>query len=126
MKLLARNPEEFAAEFNNTVASDYWRITTADVRLMVECGLIKRYGYFSQADIVIILGVLNYERLKEKKEHQAELAAIEEQTCKICGTVLPEPQEVRLGRPKEYCLACEPLRAKMRKRRYIHSFSHRN
>jgi len=113
------SPERFADWFNTKVPGTYRDITPSDIRLLSECGLIKRYGYYLQDDLQTVIGILNYEQLREKKIQKQEQAASDDPPrCKLCGKPLPPEVEGKKGRPKEYCQKCESLRAMQRYRKW--------
>lgn len=47
-------------------------ISLDDVRLLTECGLIKRCGFYGNADLQTVIGILRYEKLREKRTEQQE------------------------------------------------------
>ena len=110
-------PGRFAALFNSVVLGAYRQVTAQDVRDLTRCGLIGRYGYYGRADIETVRAVLQYEQIKQEREQQANAV----RTCKRCGGLLPDNEGV--GRPKEYCLKCEPFRGRERWRRWYRSKS---
>jgi hypothetical protein len=113
------SPEKFAKRFNDKVPGAYRQITTQDIRDMTECGLIKRYGHYLNDDIQTVINILNYEQLRQKRVEKQEQEAIgEPPPCKLCGRPLPAPPEDKVGRPKEYCPNCAPLRATERYKKW--------
>ena len=87
------SPEKFAAEFNQTVPGAYRNISSNDVRLLTDCGLIKHYGYYTQTDLHTVTGILQYEQLRDKRTGKEEKAVYGVRLCRGCGTTLSS-QEV--------------------------------
>jgi hypothetical protein len=115
---VATSPARFAVEFNQTVPGAYRKISVQDVKLLTECGLIGRYKYYAESDILTVIGILQYERFREKRIEKEEKAPGKMRSCKSCGTQLPTQEETKKGRRKEYCSKCEPLRSKLRNRKW--------
>lgn len=119
METLITSPEKFAMFFNARVPGAYREITTDDVRLLTECGLIKKYGYYPLDDLQTVVGILRYEQVREKRtEKQEHEASLEPPRCKLCGEPLPPQPEGKEGRPREYYDQCEALRAAQRYRKW--------
>ena len=109
------SPEKFAAWFNDKVPGAYREVTRDDIRLLTECGVIKRYGYYGDTDLQTVIGILNYEQLRDKRtQKEAQETIVEPPRCKLCGQPLPLQLEGKKGRPREYCQKCESLRATQR------------
>ena len=65
------DPVRFAAKFNATVPAAYRLVSAEDIRYMSHCGLIGRYGFFTQEDLETVRGILSYEQLREREaEHK--------------------------------------------------------
>ena len=111
------SPEKFADWFNIKVPGACRDITADDVKLLTECRLIKKHGYYFHDDLQTVIGILNYEQLRQKKTEKQK-ASLEPPRCKICGQPLPAEAEDKKGRPKEYCEQCQPSRAKERYRKW--------
>jgi hypothetical protein len=117
VRIYTASPERFAEYFNKRMPGAYRQIGAQDVRDMTECGLVKRYGSYGNTDIQIVIGVLNYEQLLEKRKQKAiRLEQSQPHHCRLCGEPLPTEPEGKKGRPREYCDACESKRAKDRNR----------
>jgi len=113
------SPDKFARAFNDKVAGAERRITADDVRLLTECGLIKKHGYYLQDDLQTVIGILNYEQRRLKTmERQDEKTSLEPPRCKLCSEPLPPQPEGKVGRPREYCQQCEALRRRERYRKW--------
>jgi hypothetical protein len=108
LEALITSPRKFAALFNNKVPGAYRPIDITDITDMIECGLIKRYGYFIRGDLETVRAILQYEHLRQKRSQES---IIEGQRCKMCGAPLPPPIGGKLGRPRVYCDSCGPLRS---------------
>ena len=119
MNQLITSAGRFATLFNSKVPGAYRPISADDIRLMTECGLVGRYGYYGREDMQTVIGILRYEQLREKRAHSPPKdTTIELPHCKSCGEPVPPPSEGKRGRPKEYCSRCEASRAKERSRRW--------
>ena len=105
--------EDFADLFNAKVPGAYRQVTADDIRLLTQFGLIGRYGFYDTTDDVqTVIGILNYERLREKKTQEEKLEAIGDPSpCRLCGKPLSKQLEGKKGRPREYCPDCESSRA---------------
>lgn len=116
--MITSSPKKFAEWFNGKYIGTYRKITPEDVKDMTACGLIHRYEYYSRLiDGETVRGVLQYEIMRESRTVQK---AKEKNfpTCKSCGQpLLPKPS-VKPGRPREYCLQCQPRRARERYTRW--------
>ena len=60
------DPVRFASRFNLTVPGAYRRVTGDDVRLMAQCGLIGRCGFFDWSDVEKVRAILLYEQLRDR------------------------------------------------------------
>jgi len=112
------HPEAFADLFNAKIPYARRKITSNDVRLMTKCNLIYKYGFYMQDDLETIRGILEYEQLRENRP----LAPTSEEKqeppkCKKCNQPLPVEPEGKIGRPRKYCLTCEPFRNRDRQRK---------
>lgn len=106
---LITNPEKFAELFNVRVSGAHRQITVDDVRDMVDCGLIGRYGYYIHLDMETVSAILQYERLRHNRQKRDEIKDEDGVIhCRRCGVVLARPKTKR-GRPNEYCDKCQPL-----------------
>lgn len=114
------SPEKFADLFNAKVLGAYRKVNVDDIREMTTCGLIHRYDcYDTINDLQTVIGILNYEQLREKRTHQEEMELIGNlPLCRLCGKPLPEQPEDKKGRRKEYCNACQSSRSTMRGRKW--------
>ena len=113
MNQLITSSEKFADYFNRKVPGAYRHITNKDVRLLTDCGLLRRHNYYSRSDLETVRAVLQYEQRREIILQKPELSErTEPPVCKRCGQPLPSQSESKRGRPKEYCAKCEPSRAK--------------
>ena len=119
MKPFSTSPDRFAEYFNKTVPGAYRQISSQDIRDMTDCALIKRYHSYGPTDLQIVIGILNYEQLLEKRkqksihQEQGQLHC-----CKLCGEPLPPEPDGKKGRPRQYCDACESKRARDRNVRW--------
>lgn len=115
---LITSPEKFASLFNKMVIGAYRQVNVDDIRLLTECGLIKRYGFYDDTDLQTVIGILNYEQLRENRQKRDEIrdngGVIH---CRRCGVVLAKSDSKR-GRPHEYCPDCESSRATRRGRKW--------
>lgn len=118
MRRLIVRPEQFVEWFNRVVPGVYRQITVEDVQDMTACDLIKRYGFYDDTDLQTVVGILNFEQLRENRQKKDEIrdknGAIH---CRRCGVVLAKPKAKR-GRPSEYCPECEHLRGRERYRKW--------
>jgi hypothetical protein len=110
--------ERFAAEFNEIVPGAYRHITADDVQLMTQCGLIRRYKFYVKGDLQTVISILKYEQLREKRIDQEVKPIATERLCRACGNPLSSRDPAKKGRPKEYCSNCDPLRSKLRNRKW--------
>jgi hypothetical protein len=113
------SPDIFAQVFNARVPGAYRRITTNDIRDMVECGLIGRHNYHYESDLETVRGVLQYEQLREQRLNQ-KISTNDKSgppKCRMCGQPLPIEPESKGGRPKEYCPDCNSLRGGIRQKK---------
>ncbi len=116
---LTGNTERFAAQFNAKLPGAYRQITVQDIKDMTECGLIKRYGYYSHSDLETVRAILLYEQLLEKRlKKPLNEEKLILPRCKMCGEQLLVQLEGKKGRPREYCSECESLRRKDRYRKW--------
>ncbi|MFC2000194.1 hypothetical protein ACFLXE_05505 [Chloroflexota bacterium] len=119
MRPLINSPDSFAAWFTAKVPGAYRPITAKDARLMTAVGLIGKYGgYYYPSDLETVRQLLLYEQLREKIKARPLKDKSEPPCCNICGQQLPPESEGKVGRPKEYCLECESLRARARQRKW--------
>ena len=112
---LITNPAQFASYFNLHVPGARRLIDTEDVRLLTECELICRYGFYSRDDLHTIRNILRYENLRRNRDiqltrHSAEGIPL----CKRCAQRLPVKTASGNGRPREFCDKCQPYRNKDR------------
>ena len=108
--------EDFADLFNAKVPGAYRQVTADDIRLLTQCGLVGRYGFYdTRDDLQMVIGILNYEQLREKRTQQEKMEAIgDPPPCRLCGKPLSRQPEGKKGRPREYCSDCESSRATKR------------
>ena len=113
------SPDKFAEWFSAMVPGAYRTITAQDVRDMTNCGLIGRYGLYYHSDLPTVRAILQYEQLRQNRRKRDEIrdanGAIH---CRRCGALLTSRQDLKKGRPKEYCADCEPLRGRDRYRKW--------
>jgi hypothetical protein len=111
--------EDFADLFNAKVTGAYRQVTADDIRLLTQFGLIGRYNFYdTTGDLQTIIGILNYEQLRENRQKKNEIRDEDGVVhCRRCGVVLDRPDGQR-GRPREYCPDCEPIRSTMRNRKW--------
>lgn len=116
---MTANPGIFAAWFNEKYPGAYRQIIAEDIKDLTICGLIGRYRYYSLSrDGETIRGILEYEQLQQKRPAQTgPREEPESAKCKMCSKTLPINPDEKTGRPKEYCLECEPLRNRDRQKR---------
>lgn len=118
MNQLITSPEKFADYFNRKVPGAYRHITNKDVRLLTDCGLLRRHNYYSRSDLETVRAILQYE---QRRERIAQKPPVGERTeppvCKLCGEPLPPQPEGKKGRPREYCISCESSRSRERNRK---------
>lgn len=113
MRLIVK-PEDFVAWFNKAIPDAYRQVTSDDIRLLPECGLIGRYGYYIHLDIETVRAVLQYEQLQQNRQKRDEIRDEDGVIhCSRCGVALTKPKTKR-GRPREYCPDCESSRATRR------------
>ena len=112
------SPEKFAVWFNDKYQGAYRKINAEDVRDLTTCGLIGRYRYYSESqDGEIIRGILQYEQIRDRRsEQESDEDVLDIPKCKLCGEPLPIETEDKIGRPKEYCPKCSPLRDRERQK----------
>lgn len=118
--MYSTSPEAFADYFNAKVPYAYRGITSNDVLLMTECNLICRHGFYGSQDLEVVRGILQYEQMREKRS--ARCATEEQQlppSCKMCRQLLPAQSGGKKGRPREYCVECEPFRNRDRQQRLV-------
>ena len=119
MNQLITSSEKFAMYFNRKVPGAYRHITNKDVRLLTDCGLLRRHNYYSRSDLETVRAILQYEQRRERILQKPPVdEKIESPVCKLCGEPLPPKPMGRKGRPREYCVNCEPLRARDRNVRW--------
>ena len=111
------NPAKFAEWFNTRVPGAYRKMTTQDIRDMTECGLIGRHRYFMLSDLQTVIGILQYEQLRQKRLEKL-LDSKQPRLCKLCGQPLPVQPEAKKGRPRDYCTQCESSRVRQRSRKW--------
>ena len=109
-------PNKFADWFNEKYPGISRRVTSEDINDMTDCGLIRRYGYYSESmDGEAIRAVLQYEQMREKRIGRGDVKAVNSQpTCKRCNRPLPAPAPEKKGRRRGYCQQCEHSRSKER------------
>jgi hypothetical protein len=114
--VITNSPNKFSIWFNGKYLGISRRITPEDINNMTACGLIHRYGYYSESmDGETVRGVLQYEQLRQKRiQKQTTEDKSEPQKCKRCGQPLPYQHEAKKGRRREYCQQCESSRVKER------------
>ena len=112
--------EDFADLFNAKVLGAYRQVTANDIRLLTQFGLVCRYGFYdTRDDLQTVIGILNYEQLREKKTQQEKTKVIGDPSpCRLCGKPLSRQPEGKKGRPREYCPDCESSRPTMRYRKW--------
>ena len=116
---LITSPEKFAEWFNTKVPGAYRSITAQDIRDMIDCGLIKKWGGFFSDDLQTVIGILNYEQMRQRRtQEQTQEVLDEPPRCKLCGQALLPRGEGQKGRSREYCSACESSRSTMRNRKW--------
>lgn len=117
--MVITNPDKFAARFNTMYPGAYRDVTAQDIRDMTECGLIRRYDYYSRQDLETVRGILEYEVSVERRVKKSEVTAIGNiPTCKRCARPLPTIPVDKKGRPREYCPDCESVRSRERYRKW--------
>lgn len=113
------NPAVFAERFNEKFDDSYRKITSDDVRIMIDCGLVKRYGYFCRQDLETVRAVLQYEQRRQLVLPEKMTGdKLSPPRCKRCGQLLPDPPPGKKGRHGEYCPDCEPERSRERNRKW--------
>jgi len=116
---LITNPQKFADLFNAKVLGVHRQITVDDIRLLTECGLIKRYGWYDSTDLQTVIGILKFELITQQRVRKgAQEASPKQARCKLCGQALPTEPESKKGRPREYCSDCESARSTIRSRKW--------
>lgn len=125
--MFIKSPEEFATWFNEKYPGAYRRISTADVKNLIACELIHKYGLYSTSqDGKTVMAILQYEQMQEKESAKPTLEDKQEPPkCTRCEQPLPPESNIKTGRPKEYCYACTSFRnkdrqMKLRRRRRKH------
>jgi len=109
------SPETFAEWFKSEVPGAYREVNFQDIRVMTDCGLIGRYGYYWRQDLETVRAVLQYEQMREKGSRRDNAMVVNNiHTCMRCGQPLSVPLPEKKGRYREYCQQCEPLRVKER------------
>lgn len=105
--------------FDSRVPGAHRPVDITDVIDMIECGLIRRYGYFIRGDLETIRAILQYERLCNKRSQKSQTKEPKDaQQCKMYGVPLPLQVEGKPGRPKVYFDSCDPLRSSKRNRKW--------
>lgn len=118
MAHLITSPEKFAAEVNARLPGAHRQISTHDVRDMVTCGLIGRYGYFINLDLETVRAIVKYEQLRENRQKREEIKDDDGVIhCRRSGVVLTRPEGKR-GRPNEFCDKYQPFRGRERQRKW--------
>lgn len=113
------SPSKFASHFNAKVPGAYRHISVQDIQDMTECGLIKKHGYYLSDDLHTVIGILNYEQLRDRRTQKEARVAIDEPSrCNLCGRPLPPGPEGKPGRPRQYCRRCESSRGSERYRKW--------
>jgi len=93
--MITSNASKFAELFNNKFANACRKIAANDIRLMTECKLIGRYGFYLRQDLETVRGILQYEQFREYRSSDKDKEK-EPPTCKRCGQPLLQTQKVRL------------------------------
>ena len=118
MAQLTTRPDKFSDEVNAKLLGAYRQITADDVRDMVDCGLIGKYGYFINLDLETIRAVFQYEQLRTNRQKRDEIKDDDGVIhCRRCGVVLARPRAKR-GRPNEFCDKCQPFRGRERHKKW--------
>jgi len=114
------SPKVFAEWFNQKYPGTSREITPEDVNNMTACGLIHRYGYYSESiDGETVRAVLQYEQLWQNRQKKDEIKDAEGGIyCRRCGKLLTTKQSGKKGRHREYCSGCEPFRVRERNRKW--------
>jgi hypothetical protein len=119
MRQLSISPEKFVIWVNSTMPDAHRHISIQDIKDMTECRLIGRYGYLGRTDLETIRAVLKYEKLRQQRIERPPIgAASPVRNCKLCGKALPVENDVKHGRPREYCSVCESSRLRERHRKW--------
>jgi hypothetical protein len=115
MAQLILTPDRFVKWFQSKCPGTY--TTVQEIKDMTACGLIGRYGYYGRSDIETARSILEYERRREGRFKKVETKTVSDvPRCKACGQ--PLSNESKIGRPKEYCPRCEPVRGRLRSRKW--------
>ena len=114
--MITSNPARFAGLFNLKYPGASRKITTDDVHLMAECGLIGKYGCFLRQDLETARGILQYEQMRDSRSRHQDNGE-NSPICKICGQPLPLNPDGNPGLPREYCLKCESQRNRERQKK---------
>ena len=119
MTQLITSPDKFADLFNAKVPGAYRQVMANDIRLLTQCGLIGRYGYYIQLDIETVRAILQYEQLRQNRQKRDEIRSSDGVIhCRRCGVVLDVKPNSKAGRPREYCQRCESARSRDRNRKW--------
>lgn len=107
----------FVDLFNSTIPGAE-PITKNDVLDLRDCGLVAKYGYYSDSDLETVRAILQFERLRPKRQ-KVKALDLEPNTrkCNMCGDVIVI-QAGKIGRPKEYCDKCAPFRSNYRYKKW--------
>jgi hypothetical protein len=110
-------PTKFSSWFNTRYAGIYRQITPEDLKDILDCGLICRYGYYSRSiDGEFIRRLLQYENLRDRRLAN-QVKDKKPLSCKSCGQPLLTQPEGKIGRHKEYCSQCDCHRNRDRQKR---------
>lgn len=90
LEAIITSPRKFAILFDSRVPGSHRPVDVTDVIDMIECGLIRRYGYFIRGDLETIRAIVQYERLCNKMSQKPQTKEPKDaQQCKVCGVPLP-------------------------------------
>ncbi len=94
MEKLSGNTQQFAERFNSMFPGVHRPLAAEDVRELVNCGLIRRHGYYEWLDLQTVRGILQYERSQAQRlgrrtagvcevSLQARVGTRYESTCQV-------------------------------------------
>ena len=119
---ITASPKHFAQHFNEKVPGAWRKLTIADVFKLTELGLVKRHGYYSPSqDLETVRAILAYEEWRQRQKEPTPIPEAQSKAprlCKGCGQPLPPAPEGKHGRPRAYCDTCEPMRVRLRYRKW--------